>query len=66
MNELIKLLITIFLIISAFFIGVGFNDSQKEKKISELENRRYKVNINITKDKINVEKPENIDVVIKK
>lgn len=64
-NNLIKLLVTIFLIISAFFIWIWFNNSLAEKRISEIENKRYKVNISILKDKVKIEKPENVDVIVK-
>ncbi len=66
MKEIIKLLITIFLMISAFFIGIWFNDSVNQKLIKELENKKYNVTITITKDKVKVEKPDNINVIVEK
>ena len=51
--------------VAAFFIGVRFWDSIRQKEFTDLENKRYKVTVAITKDKVQVEKPDNVDVEVK-
>lgn len=60
-----KLLISSLLIVLAFFIGYYFAATKYEIEIQQLQNERFSVEIETSKDEINITKSsERIDVTV--
>ncbi|MDD3645773.1 MAG: hypothetical protein PHH06_00030 [Candidatus Gracilibacteria bacterium] len=60
----LKLIISSILILSSFFVGYTLGNEKNIKKLNELSEKVYYVNIEMSKTKIDISKPNNVIIKI--
>lgn len=60
----IKLLVSSILILLAFFVWYTLWDQKKSMELEDLKNKKYIINLETTKTKIDIIKPDNIIIKV--